>query len=77
MFEFRIINTSDGNQIIDRSLKTAYSSLTPIEMVEYVELDNRLAYMDRQERKNRAETERRQRIVKNPLYRLAFLCGLI
>ena len=29
MFNFRIINTADGNQIIDRNLKTPYDALTP------------------------------------------------
>ena len=51
MFEFRIINTQDGNQIIDRTLKTPYSALTPVQMVEYTEMDNNLALMDRMERK--------------------------
>lgn len=29
MFNFRIITTADGNQIIDRNLKTPYDALTP------------------------------------------------
>ena len=57
MFDFRIIDTLDGNQIIDRSLKTPYNALTPLQMVEYLEMDNRLAYMDRMERKAREEAE--------------------
>ena len=36
MFNFRIIETPDGNQIIDRSLKTPYNALTPLQMVEYM-----------------------------------------
>ena len=47
MFEFRIIDTVDGNQIIDRKLKTPYKALTPLQMIEYHEMDVRLAYMDR------------------------------
>ena len=77
MFEFRIIDTADGNQIIDRKLKTPYSALTPLQMVEYLELDNMLAYMDRMERKARAEAERRRKIARNPIYRMACFCGLI
>ena len=50
MFDFRIINTADGNQIIDRKLKTPYSSLTPIQMLEYAEMEDRLAYMERMEK---------------------------
>lgn len=77
MFEFRIIDTPDGNQIIDRNLKTPYKALTPLQMVEYLEMDNRLAYMDRVERKARAEAERRRKIARNPIYKMACLCGLV
>lgn len=77
MFDFRIIDTPDGNQIIDRNLKTPYKALTPLQMVEYLEMDNRLAYMDRVERKARAESERRRKIARNPIYKMACLCGLV
>ena len=76
MFEFRIIDTADGNQIIDRNLKTPYNALTPSQMVEYTEMDNQLAYMDRLEKKARKEAEHRQRVARNPFYRLACMCGL-
>lgn len=77
MFDFRIIDTADGNQIIDRNLKTPYKALTPLQMVEYLEMDNRLAYMDRVERKARAEAERKRKIARNPIYKMACLCGLV
>lgn len=77
MFEFRIIDTPDGNQIIDRNLKTPYKALTPLQMVEYQEMDVQLAYMDRVERKARAEAERRRKIARNPIYKMACLCGLV
>ena len=77
MFDFRIIDTVDGNQIIDRNLKTPYKALTTLQMVEYLEMDNRLAYMDRMERKARAEAERRRKIARNPIYKMACLCGLV
>lgn len=77
MFNFRIIDTPDGNQIIDRNLKTPYKALTTLQMVEYLEMDNRLAYMDRMERKAKAEKEHRRKIAKNPIYKLACLCGMI
>lgn len=76
MFEFRIIDTPDGNQIIDRNLKTPYNALTPLQMVEYQEMDV-LAYMDRVERKARAEAERRRKLARNPIYKMACLCGLV
>ena len=77
MFDFRIIDTADGNQIIDRNLKTPYKALTPLQMVEYLEMDNRLDYMDRLERKARAEAERKRKIARNPIYKMACLCGLV
>lgn len=76
MFNFRIIETTDGNQIIDRNLKTPYNALTPLQMVEYVKMDNQLVFMDRVERKAREEADRRRRVARNPFYRLACMCGL-
>lgn len=77
MFNFRIIDTPDGNQIIDRTLKTPLNALTPLQMLEYNEMDNGLAYMDRMERKARVEEEHRRKIARNPIYKLACLCGMI
>lgn len=77
MFNFRIINLPDGNQIIDPSLKTPYNALTPLQMVEYQEMDVQLAYMDRMERKAKAEKEHRRKIARNPIYKMACLCGLV
>lgn len=76
MFDFRIFETVDGSQIIDRNLKTPYNALTPFQMAEYAEVDNRLAYMDRMERKAEKE-ERKRKLARNPLYKLACLCGLV
>lgn len=75
-FDFRIIDTECGNQIIDRCFRTPYSTLTPIQMVEYLEMDNRLAYMDRMKRKERAEAEHRRKIARNPLSWLVCAYGL-
>ena len=76
MFDFRIINTPDGNQIIDRTLKTPEDSLTPVQMVEYTEMDATLSYMDKMERKAEKEAERQRRLARNPLYRVACMCGI-
>jgi len=51
MFDFRIINLADGNQVIRRDLKTPYSALTPIQMVEYVEMDVHLSLWTYRERR--------------------------
>lgn len=80
MFDFRIINLSDGNQVIRRDLKTPYDALTPIQIVEYVEMDVQLTIMDIQKKKTlrtHAESERRRKIASNPIYRLACFCGIV
>lgn len=73
MFNFRIIDTVDGNQIIDRNLKTPYSSLTPVQMVEYIEISNQILVMDRMKRRQEREAKKR-----NTWYhRLAVSCGIL
>ena len=77
MFNFRIINTADGNQIIDRKHTTSYEELTPLQMVEYVELEARLYHMDRIERNVRKAADKKRKFAKNPLYKLACVVGLL
>ena len=77
MFNFRLINTPDGNQVIDMSLKTPYDSITPIEMMEYIEMDNQLEYMKRMERKQEREAERKQKFTYRFMHKVACMCGLV
>lgn len=77
MFDFKIINLSDGNQVIDRNLKTPYNVLTAVQMVEYIEVDILLTIADRMKREKQREQEHRRRIARNPFYRLACLCGIV
>ena len=77
MFNFRLINTPDGNQIIDTTLKTPYSSLTPIQMVEYIEMDNQLEYIERMERKQKREAERKQKFTYRFFRKVACMCGIM
>ena len=77
MFNFRIIDTADGNQIIDTTLKTPYSSLTPIQMVEYIEMDNQLAYMERMEKKQKREAERKRKFTYRFIRKVACMCGIL
>lgn len=76
-FDFRIIDTECGDQVIDRRHNTPCNILTPLQMVEYLEMDNRLAYMDRMKRKARAEAERRRKIDRNPLLWLVCAYGVV
>ena len=76
MFNFRLINTPDGNQIIDKTLKTPYDSITPLQMLEYMEIDNQLSFMERLEKKQKREVERKRKL-KNPIYKIACVCGIM
>lgn len=71
MFDFRIINLPDGNQIIDDTLKTPFNSLTPSQMEDYIEMDKQLVYMERMK-----EKERKRKIKRNPLWKIANFCGI-
>lgn len=77
MFDFRLFNTPDGNQIIDRTLKTPYDSLTPLQMLEYMEIDNQLSFMERLEKKQKREAERQRKIARNPIWKFAYICGIL
>ena len=77
MFNFRLMNTEDGNQIIDTTLNTPYSSLTPIEMMEYMEVDARLEYMKRMKRKQKREAERQRKLTYRFMYKVACMCGIM
>ena len=77
MFNFRLINTPDGNQIIDTTLKTPYDSITPIEMMEYIEVDARLEYMKRMERKQKREAEHKQKFTYKLFRKVACACGIM
>ena len=77
MFEFRLINLSDGNQIIDTTLKTPYDSITPIEMLEYMEVDARLEHMWRMERKQKREAEKQRKFIYRFIHKLAYVCGIV
>ena len=77
MFNFRLINTPDGNQVIDTTLKTPYNALTPIQMIEYIEMDNQLAYMERMERKQKKEVERQRKFTYKLFHKVACICGIM
>lgn len=76
-FNFRIIDMPDGSQIIDTTLKTPYDSITPIKMLEYMEVDARLEYMKRMERKQEREAERKQKFTYRFIHKVACMCGIM
>ena len=77
MFNFRLINTPDGNQIIDTTLKTPYDSITAVEMLEYMEVDSQLEYMKRMERKQAREEERKRKFTYRFMHKVACACGIM
>lgn len=77
MFQFRIIPCDDGTDIIDPSLKTPYDSLTPSEMVEYMEVDSAMHYIGIMRKREQRAAEHQQKLARNPLYRLACMFGLV
>jgi hypothetical protein len=77
MFNFRIITCPDGTQVIDHSLKTPYSSLTPVQMQEYMEIDTQIAFMERLKRKSKRKSDRKRKLERNPFYKTACMFGLV
>lgn len=77
MFDFRIIDTKDGNQVIRRDLKTPYSALTPLQYIEYTNMEVQLYIADRQKKKFQREADQRRKLARNPFVRFACLCGLV
>ncbi len=73
MFDFRIIPCVDGTDIIDTNLKTPYESLTPSQMVDYVETSKQITYMERMEKR---EQKKKQKMGGNLFYRLICKFGL-
>lgn len=77
MFDFRIIDTADGNQVIRRDLKTPYSALTPMQYIEYTNMEVQLYIADRQKKKFLKEVDRRRKLARNTFVRFACFCGLV
>lgn len=53
-FNFRIIKTANGAEIIDSTLSTPYNSLTPLQMMDYISVENSLYFAERQKRWQKA-----------------------
>lgn len=73
MFLFRLIDTPDGNQVIDFTLPTSYDILTPEQMLEYIEIDEQLEFMKRIAKKEMKHKER----LLSLLWRITSLFGII
>lgn len=49
-FNFRIIKIANGAEIIDSTLSTPYNSLTPLQMMDCINVENSLYFSERQKR---------------------------
>lgn len=50
-FNFRIITTTNGNQIIDTTQETLCDSMSAVEMLDYLQVEESLYFAERQRRK--------------------------
>lgn len=53
-FNFRIIKCANGADIIDSNLSTPYNSLTPLQMMDYINVEDSLYFSERQKRWQKA-----------------------
>ena len=53
-FNFRIIRTANGSEVIDNTLSTPYSSLTPMQMLDYINVENSLYFSERHKKWQKA-----------------------
>ena len=56
-FNFRIINTADGSQIIDTTQETSCDSMSAVEMLDYLQVEESLYFAERQRRKIKIQKE--------------------
>lgn len=49
-FNFRIVKAGNGTEVIDNTLSTPYNSLTPLQMLDYINIENSLYFAERQKR---------------------------
>lgn len=53
-FNFRIIKAGNGTEVIDNTLSTPYNSLTPMQMLDYINIENSLYFSEGQKRWQKA-----------------------
>lgn len=77
MFEFRIINTADGTQVIDSTLKTPYNSLTIEQFQEYLEVSKCVEFLELLKIKERREEEHKRKFIYKLARKVACVCGIM
>ena len=76
-FNFRIIKSNNGTEIIDRNRITPIAALTPIALIEYKRTENDLYFIDRQKAKQQRETERKRKLTYKLFHKVACMCGIV
>ena len=76
-FNFRIVKSDDGTEIIDQNIITPIAALTPCALIEYKRTENDLYFIDRQKVKQKRLADRQRKIARNPIWKLACLCGIV
>ena len=76
-FNFRIVKSANGVEIIDRNRITPIAALTPIALIEYKRTENDLYFIDRQKAKQQRETERKWKFIYRFIHKVAGMCGIM
>lgn len=71
MFHFEIIELSDGNQVIDQTKKMPSEDLTPLQLLEYTEIERKIAIADYFRRRENRIKNRREKTVLKVLRKIA------
>ena len=76
-FNFRILKSANGVEVIDRNRITPIAALTPCALIEYKRTENDLYFIDRQKRKQEREAERKRKFIYKILHKVACACGIM
>ena len=76
-FNFRIIKSNNGTEIIDRNRITPIAALTPIALIEYKRTENDLYFIDRQKAKQQREAEHKRKFIYRFIHKVACACGIL
>jgi len=71
MFHFEIIELSDGNQVIDQTKEMPSEDLTPLQLLEYTEIERKIAIADYFRRRENRIKNRREKTVLKVLRKIA------
>ena len=76
-FNFRIVKSANGVEVIDRNRITPIAALTPCALIEYKRTENDLYFIDRQKRKQKREAERQRKFTYKLFHKVACVCGIM